>query len=86
MQSFVPRRLLVARCYRSFFASRKVTGGPQWRAYEVDANHPNTLRPTVEVRWNTFEVRHQHATSEWLIAVDRDGTIWNARASRAPWL
>jgi protein TonB len=61
-------------------------GGPQWRAYQVDANHPNALRPTVEVRWNTFEVRHQHATSEWLIAVDRDGTIWNARASRAPWL
>ncbi len=25
------------------------------------------------------------ATSEWLIALDREGTVWNARASRAPW-
>jgi TonB family protein len=61
-------------------------GGPQWIAYEVDKQRPNQMRPTVEVKWNTFEVRHQNATSEWLIAVDREGTVWNARASRAPWL
>lgn len=61
-------------------------GGPQWIGYRVDAERPRELRPTVEVKWNTFEVRHQNATSEWLIAVDREGTVWNARASRAPWL
>jgi TonB family protein len=61
-------------------------GGPQWIAYEVDKQRPGFMRPTVEVKWNMFEVHHQHAISEWLIAVDRDGTVWNARASRAPWL
>jgi protein TonB len=61
-------------------------GGPQWLGYEVEKNRPGHLRPTVEVRWNMFEVLHQNTTSEWLIAVDRDGTIWTARTSRAPWL
>lgn len=60
-------------------------GGPRWIAYEVDSKNSDVLRPTVEVSWNTFEVQHQNATSEWLVAVDREGTIWNARASRAPW-
>lgn len=54
-------------------------GGTRWIAHEIG-------RETVEVQWNKFEVRHEHATSEWLIAVDREGTVWNARASRAPWL
>ena len=61
-------------------------GGPQWLGYEVERNRPGHLRPSVEVRWNMFEVLHQNTTSEWLIAVDRDGTIWTARTSRAPWL
>lgn len=53
-------------------------GGARWTAHEIG-------RATVEVQWNKFEVRHEHAISEWLIAVDREGTVWNARASRAPW-
>jgi periplasmic protein TonB len=54
-------------------------GANRWMAYPV-------RQQSVEVSWNMFEVHHQHITSAWLIAVDRDGTIWNARASRAPWL
>ncbi len=54
-------------------------GGARWIAHDIG-------RQTVEVQWNEFEVHHEHATSEWLIAVDREGTVWNARASRAPWL
>ena len=61
-------------------------GGPEWLGYEVERSRPGYLRPSVEVKWNMFEVLHQNATSEWLIAVDRAGTIWTARASRAPWL
>jgi len=53
-------------------------GGPRWITH-------NLGRETVEVQWNKFEVHHERATSEWLIAVDREGTVWNARASRAPW-
>jgi protein TonB len=41
-------------------------------------------RRAVEVSWNMFEVRHEHAVSEWLIAVDRAGSIWTARAAQAP--
>lgn len=61
-------------------------GGPQWIVQDVGRKSRSRFAPTIEVRWNKFEVRHEHATSEWLIAVDREGTIWNARASRAPWL
>jgi hypothetical protein len=64
------------------------TAGPrQWTAYRVRTGAgAQTTSPTVEVRWNLFEVIHEHETTEWLIAVDRDGTIWAARASPAPWL
>ena len=62
-------------------------GSRRWMAYEVSPeSSARSAHPRVEVSWNMFEVRHQHATSAWLIAVDRDGTIWNARASPAPWL
>ena len=40
----------------------------------------------VEVSWSLFEVRHPRAKSAWLVAIDREGTIWSARASPAPWL
>jgi hypothetical protein len=33
-----------------------------------------------------FEVRHENNTSEWLVAVGRDGEVWAARASQAPWM
>jgi TonB family protein len=62
-------------------------GGPQWILHETEPkSRSGYFRPTVQVQWNRFEVRHEHATSEWLIAVDSAGTVWNARASRAPWL
>lgn len=58
-------------------------GPRQWVAYRV---RPGAGEGTVEVKWNLFEVKQQNATSEWLIAVDRAGQIWEARASPAPWL
>ncbi len=61
-------------------------GGPRWIARETAAQSRSDPTAMIEVHWNKFEVRHEHATSEWLVAVDRDGPIWNARASRAPWL
>jgi periplasmic protein TonB len=57
------------------------TAGPQrWTAYRV-----RSTGASVEVKWNLFEVVHEHATTEWLIAVDRQGRVWCARTSRAPW-
>lgn len=61
-------------------------GERRWMAYQTSAPDRHDSHSTVEVSWNMFEVHHQHATSAWLIAVGRDGTIWNARASPAPWL
>jgi hypothetical protein len=66
--------------------SVKFTGraGPrQWTAYRARAG---TGEGDVEVKWNLFEVKQQNATTEWLIAVDRNGAIWAARASPAPWM
>ena len=55
-------------------------GERRWTAYQpADGGAP------VEVGWNLFEVHHQHAITEWLVAVDRDGMVWSARASPAPW-
>lgn len=42
-------------------------------------------RQAVEVSWSMFEVHHQNAVSEWLIAVGHDGTVWAVRAGQAPW-
>ena len=71
--------------------SIQFTGAPgtsRWMSYPVQSTAPQVrrIRPTVEVTWSMFEVRHEHGISEWLVAVDRDGVIWNARASPAPWM
>jgi TonB family protein len=56
-------------------------GERRWETYQpVEGGH------RVEVGWNMFEVRHQHAIIEWLVAVDRNGTVWSASASPAPWM
>jgi TonB family protein len=62
-------------------------GPRQWTAYRTrpDAREGIT-GSSVEVKWNLFEVTHQRATTEWVIAIDRNGTIWAARASPAPWV
>jgi len=43
-------------------------------------------RDTVELSWNMFEVRHESATSQWLIAMDREGQIWAARVGQTSWM
>ena len=64
-----------------------IAGPSTWTAYRVRPGAADGYAaPTVEVRWNLFEVQQEHATTEWLIAVDRHGGIWAARASPAPWL
>lgn len=60
--------------------------GPRpWMSYVVN---PGTGHPveSVEVSWSMFEVRHPRMKSAWLVAIARDGTVWSARASPAPWL
>ena len=66
--------------------SLQFTGGlaeRSWVPYEIRPAFRSS-QATVEVRWDMFEVRHAHATSEWLIAVDREGAIWNAQVGPAP--
>ena len=59
--------------------------GGRWMSYRLPQDFPGHLAPMVEVSWNMFEVRHSDATSEWLIAVDRDGKVWVACAGLSPW-
>jgi periplasmic protein TonB len=59
------------------------TAGSGWNRYEVKPAF-RAGAPSVEVRWAMFEVEHQHATSEWLIAIDRQGMVWVAQAGPAP--
>jgi TonB family protein len=65
------------------------SAGPRdWTLYRVrsDVATDFTAPTAVAVKWNLFEVQHEHATTEWLVAVDRNGTLWSARVSAAPWV
>ena len=64
-----------------------IAGPSNWTTYRIRPGAAGGYAAsTVEVKWNLFEVEQEHATTEWLIAVDRNGGIWAARASPAPWL
>jgi protein TonB len=54
--------------------------GNRWRTYEIKPEFKGRGRQTVELRWDMYEVTHDHGTSEWRIAVDRNGNIWCAHA------
>jgi TonB family protein len=60
-------------------------GPREWTSYVVSAG-PGEPGKSVEVSWSMFDVRHQRVKSAWLVAIDREGTVWSARASPAPWL
>ena len=60
-------------------------GDHGWTTYDIKPEFRDSQgRGTVEVRWDMYEVRHEHGTSEWRVAVDRDGTVWCAQAGAAP--
>jgi periplasmic protein TonB len=60
---------------------RGAAAGHRWRTYEVKPEYRRgRSRETVELRWDLYEVSHEHGSSEWRIAVDRNGTIWCAHA------
>jgi TonB family protein len=61
-----------------------VAGSNRWMSHEIRRDLARGAGRAVEVSWNMFEMRHEHGTSEWLIATDRDGEVWAARAGRAP--
>jgi TonB family protein len=60
-------------------------GNQTWGAYEIKreyrSQHPGSR---IEVRWNTYQVRHEHEVSVWLVAFDREGRIWSVRVGLAP--
>lgn len=59
-----------------------LAGSSQWVSVWTRPERGNARR-NVEVSWNMFEVQHEHAISEWLIATDRAGDIWAARVAEA---
>jgi TonB family protein len=64
---------------------RGAAAGHRWRTYEVKPEYRRgRSRETVELRWDLYEVAHEHGSSEWRIAVDRNGTIWCAHAGASP--
>jgi periplasmic protein TonB len=64
---------------------RGAAAGHRWRTYEVKPEYrKGRSRETVELRWDLYEVSHEHGSSEWRIAVDRNGTIWCAHAGATP--
>ena len=59
-----------------------LAGSSQWVTVWSRADRGSGRR-ALEVSWNMFEVQHEHAISEWLVATDRAGDIWAARAAEA---
>lgn len=58
--------------------------GNRWRSYEIRPEfRQGNARQTVELRWDVYQVSHDRGVSEWRVALDRNGTIWSARAGRA---
>jgi periplasmic protein TonB len=59
--------------------------GNRWRSYEVKPQFlKGSARETVELRWDLYQVWHERGTSEWRIALDRNGRVWCAHAVAAP--
>ncbi len=59
-----------------------LAGSSQWVTVAARPERGRARR-NVEVSWNMFEVQHERAISEWLIATDRSGEVWAARAAEA---
>lgn len=62
-----------------------IAGDSRWMTHGARRDASRAAGRTVEVSWNMFEVRHEGMTSVWLIAMDRGGEVWAARAGEAPW-
>jgi TonB family protein len=60
-----------------------IVGSERWLRHGTRMQ-AGRVRDIVEVSWNTFDVRHESATSEWLIAMDHNGEIWAAQVARPP--
>jgi protein TonB len=58
-----------------------IAANSRWKEHAVRQDAA-AARRTVTVSWSMFEIRHQNATSQWLIATDHDGEIWSAQAGR----
>jgi TonB family protein len=58
------------------------TAGPaEWTTYPLAEDAmPGAGVSRVDCKWAVLEVRHENAKTVWLIALDRNGTIWSARA------
>jgi len=61
------------------------TAGPaDWTAYPVAEDaEANAGVSRVDCRWAVLAVVHENAKTMWLIALDRNGTVWSARAGPA---
>jgi TonB family protein len=62
-----------------------LVGSSRWMRHRIRQDLVGGGEGSVEVSWNMYEVRHEKSVSAWLIAMDHDGRVWDARASRAPW-
>jgi len=69
---------------KSLRSSGTVAGG-QWVQEKVGPGSTEGGRNTVEVVWSMFELEHEKAVSQWLVASDRNGEVWSAQAAQTVW-
>ena len=65
--------------------SSGTVGGGQWVQVRVAPGSSGGGRNTVEVTWSIFELEHEKAVSQWLVASDHNGEVWSAQAAQTVW-
>jgi len=62
-----------------------LVGQPEWRTYAIKPDYlSDAPSGSVTVRWELYRVEHEHSTSLWKIAFDRQDRIWGMKADVIP--
>jgi TonB family protein len=57
----------------------------EWKEYTAEPEfRSNSWGGTIAIRWDRYDVLHEHAHATWKVAVDPYGRIWAARADILP--
>ena len=58
-----------------------VVGMPEWRTYAIKSEYRSGPRAgSVTVRWELYRVEHEHRSSLWKLAFDRNGQVGATKA------
>jgi TonB family protein len=58
-----------------------VVGQPEWRTYAIKPEYRSDPGvDSVSIQWELYRIEHEHSSSLWKVAFDRQGKIWAIKA------